>query len=306
MAKAGDRYEVLTGNIWGYANRGDLTGVKAALARDVDVDLVNTAGWTAAHAAAAGGHTKVISVLLRAKADINIRDRGGNLPLHEACKNGHAAAARALVAAGANLEDVRLSQTKGSEVRTLVVDAIRAAGRDPDAEQPVGYARAQVKSTAFWGPRRTPISCKLKKQIMQNKRHERSSRHEGGASPADTQADRMPEPGGESLVATYVDTVRQIKGSKLSRGARRAKAAEQQQQQQQQEQNLLLTLAGEAEEGREDEKGREKFQEEGRYDGECATSSFAALAKLMQEHDEEDEEEVSTAEEEGDGDHGAM
>ena len=54
MAKAGDRYEVVTGNIWGYANRGDITGVKAALARGVDVDLVNTAGWTAAHAAAAG------------------------------------------------------------------------------------------------------------------------------------------------------------------------------------------------------------------------------------------------------------
>jgi hypothetical protein len=27
MAKAGDRYEVTTGNIWGYAHRGDLTGV---------------------------------------------------------------------------------------------------------------------------------------------------------------------------------------------------------------------------------------------------------------------------------------
>lgn len=54
MAKAGDRYEVTTGNIWAYAHRGDVTGVKAALARGTDVNLVNTVGWTAAHAAAAG------------------------------------------------------------------------------------------------------------------------------------------------------------------------------------------------------------------------------------------------------------
>lgn len=54
MAKAGDRYEVVTGNIWGYAHRGDITGVKTALARGVDVNLTNTVGWTALHAAAAG------------------------------------------------------------------------------------------------------------------------------------------------------------------------------------------------------------------------------------------------------------
>ena len=46
MAKAGDRYEQVTGNIWSYANRGDLTGLKAALARGVDVNLQNTVGWT--------------------------------------------------------------------------------------------------------------------------------------------------------------------------------------------------------------------------------------------------------------------
>jgi ankyrin repeat protein len=65
--------------------------VKAALMRGVDVDLTNTAGWTALHAAAAGGHTKILDVLLRADADINIRDRGGNLPVRGGrhwCRNG--------------------------------------------------------------------------------------------------------------------------------------------------------------------------------------------------------------------------
>ena len=60
MAKAGARYEVETGNIWGYAHRGDLTGVRAALERGVQPNLLNVAGWSACHAAAAAGHTKVI------------------------------------------------------------------------------------------------------------------------------------------------------------------------------------------------------------------------------------------------------
>lgn len=91
-------------------------------------------------------------MLLDKGADVhNIRDRGGNLPIHEACKNGHAAVAKVLARAGSNLEDVRLSQTKGAEVRALVVAALRAANRDEEAPTPVGYARKQVKSNAFFG-----------------------------------------------------------------------------------------------------------------------------------------------------------
>jgi len=245
MAKAGDRYEVTTGNIWGYAHRGDLTGVKAALARGADVDLVNTAGWTAAHAAAAGGHAKVLSALLRAGAALDIRDRGGNLALHEACKGGHASAVRVLVAAPGSpgLETVRLSQTKGAEVRALVADALRAAGKDPDSDapEPVGYARKQVKSNAFFGPRRTPISCKLKKQLLQTKRQGRREETENNDDAGvDAESDSAvgdpghvpaasPPPPTLSPVCPpttgYVETVRQVKGNKLSRGARRAKAA---------------------------------------------------------------------------------
>jgi hypothetical protein len=180
MAKAGDRYEVVTGNIWGYAHRGDITGVKTALARGVDVNLTNTVGWTALHAAAAGilytipvlkccvhlphevnsfvtrrsagGHVKIVGLLLNKGADVNnIRDRGGNLPIHEACLGGHASVVQALVHAGSSLEAVRLSQTKGAEVRALVVAAMRAANKDEEAPAPVGYARKQVKSNAFFG-----------------------------------------------------------------------------------------------------------------------------------------------------------
>ena len=82
MATAGARYEERTGNIWSYAHRGDLTGLKAALARGVDVNMSNTVGWTPAHSAAAGGQTKALRFLAKAGADFDISDRGGDLPAH--------------------------------------------------------------------------------------------------------------------------------------------------------------------------------------------------------------------------------
>ena len=144
-----------------------------ALARGVDVNMVNIAGWTAAHAAASTGQVRVLGALLRAGADITIRDRGGNLPLHEAARNGHAHAVEALVNAGAKLEDVRLSQTKGSAVRAMVIAAYRRAGKPDDGDDElaaaVGRDRKQVKSNAF-GPRRAPISCKIKREILKRRR----------------------------------------------------------------------------------------------------------------------------------------
>ena len=183
MSKAGDRYDVISGNIWSYAHRGDLTGIKAALARGVDVNMKNTVGWTPAHAAAAGGHCKALRILARAGADLSLVDNGGNEASHEAAKNGHAKALEMLWRElGADITRVRLSQAKGPAVRELIVTALRRAavvdkgtGADTLAKIPVavGYARKQAKSTAFFGPRRTPISCKIKKKILKEKRARR-------------------------------------------------------------------------------------------------------------------------------------
>ena len=89
--------------------------------------------------------------------------------------------------AGADLAEVRLSQTKGAAVRALVAtataaaaaaaanaanaelcvrglgDAATAGGGDAvgSPEPAVGYNRKQAKSNAFFGPRKTPISGKL-------------------------------------------------------------------------------------------------------------------------------------------------
>lgn len=154
------------------------------------------AGWTACHAAASSGEVKMLKFLLRNGADINIKDRGGNLPIHEAARNGHVHCLKELADAGANLEDVRLSQTKGSAVRTMITEATRKAAKSKggkegdenleegeDSRSPVGYARTQQKSNALFGPRRTPISCKIKKQILQRKRQdkEKAEKDEGNA-----------------------------------------------------------------------------------------------------------------------------
>ena len=183
MATAGDRYEERTGNIWSYAHRGDMTGLKAAVVRGVDVNMTNTVGWTACHAAAAGGQTKALRYLIKKmNADLSIADKGGNLAVHHAAKNGHVHALRTLQEFGADLTRVRLSQTKGKAVRELVVASYRKAGKtdmedgDDDIVDPVGYARKQSKSTAFWGPRRTPISCSIKKKIIKDKRKARKEK----------------------------------------------------------------------------------------------------------------------------------
>mmetsp|Transcript_18314 Transcript_18314/g.21080 ORF Transcript_18314/g.21080 Transcript_18314/m.21080 type:complete len:311 (-) Transcript_18314:113-1045(-) len=184
MAKAGERYDVITGNIWSYSHRGDLTGIKTALARGVDINITNTVGWTACHAAASGGQCRSIRLLARSGADIHAIDNGGNMPAHQAALNGHAKALEILQDLGADVTRVRLSQSKGKEVRDIVSRAIRKKKKkerrannvegtnveEDEETAAVGYARKQSKSTAFWGPRKTPISCKIKKKIIKDKR----------------------------------------------------------------------------------------------------------------------------------------
>jgi len=239
MATAGDRYNTLTGNIWSYAHRGDLTGIRAALARGVDVNIVNTVGWTACHAAAAGGQTRVLRLLSRAGADIDsIRDKGGNLPVHQAAQNGHLKALQLLQELGADVSRVRLSHAKGKAVRDFVSNAYKKKNTrkstkegnyaenksDDDLDKrhindtAVGYGRRQSKSTAYWGPRKTPISCKIKKKILKEKRQirkkkarERSPIAEVIQSEADVN-DNSQETEVKSNLG-YLDTVQDVKRS---------------------------------------------------------------------------------------------
>ena len=149
MAQAGERYQERTGNIWSYAHRGDLTGLKAALVRGVDVNLTNTVGWTACHAAAAGGQTKALRYLVHTcGANLEIVDQSGSLPMHQAAKNGHAQVLKLLEQEmAADLTQIRLSQAKGKAVKDILLEAYRKKGRNADhdesseQESAVGYSR---------------------------------------------------------------------------------------------------------------------------------------------------------------------
>ena len=190
MATAGERYTERTGNIWSYAHRNDMTGLRAALHRGVDVNLTNTVGWTACHAAAAGGSTKALRHLIaKHGADLTIADRGGSLPCHHAAKNGHVHALRLLQEFGDDITKVRLSQCKGKAVRDEVIQAYRKVNKNEydsaDEDKIVGYERKQSKSTAFWGPRRTPISAKIKKKIIKSKRLKKKDKTKDGDGNSD-------------------------------------------------------------------------------------------------------------------------
>lgn len=224
MATAGERYEELTGNIWSYAHRGDMIGLKAALTRGVSPNATNTVGWTPTHAAAAGGHCKSIRLLVKNGADIEIVDRGGNSPAHQAAKNGHPNALELLGELGADITKVRLSHAKGKAVRCLLIGSYRKAGipnRDEE-EEAVGYARKQTKSTAFWGPRRTPISTKIKKKIIKEKRLKKKEKNvmatqDAAANDAKEMPDAAPDASVLRTKPSYIDTVRQIKREKKQR-----------------------------------------------------------------------------------------
>lgn len=223
MATAGDRYETRTGNIWSYAHRGDMTGLKAAVVRGVDVNMVNTVGWTACHAAAAGGQTKALRYLVKKMdADLSIADNGGNLAVHHAAKNGHVHALRTLEELGADITKVRLSQAKGKDVRELVTESYRKANKeiedgDEEAVEAVGYARKQSKSTAFWGPRRTPISCAIKKKIIKDKRKLRKEKqkakreYNNETNEIDIGEEQAKIEGEDEEEPSYVETVQEIK-----------------------------------------------------------------------------------------------
>ncbi|NJN81181.1 MAG: ankyrin repeat domain-containing protein [Caldilineaceae bacterium] len=201
MAAAGDRYGCATGNIWSYAHRGDLTGVKAALLRGGSgdnkntnnnlINLPNTVGWTALHAAAAGGQPKILRFLLREGADFTIADHGGNTAVHQAAKHGHVQALRVLESFGADLTTVRLSQAKGMpsvtawwrhSVRHQMGATWGMAGQmsTKTTHHPLllGMDENKPNRQPFWGPRKTPISGKIKRNILKQRRQKKQSQQQ--------------------------------------------------------------------------------------------------------------------------------
>jgi outer membrane protein assembly factor BamB len=105
-ARAADLKE----DLWAAAKKGDAARVEALLTQGVDVNARTTYGATALSFAANRGHAEVVKVLLKHKADVNVKDRFYQFtPLTWAVYNGHAAVVTALLEAGATGADQLLA-----------------------------------------------------------------------------------------------------------------------------------------------------------------------------------------------------
>ena len=100
---SGRKVEELSCDLNQYAERGDLKGVKKAIASGANVRY-KCGGSTALHKAAQNGHLKIVKYLIskRIFADIDIRDNTGDTPLHRAVASGHLNIVKYLVSKGAN------------------------------------------------------------------------------------------------------------------------------------------------------------------------------------------------------------
>jgi protein phosphatase 1 regulatory subunit 12A len=125
-------------------------------------------GATALHVAAAKGYTKVLSLLLAGRADVDRQDNDGWTPLHAACYWGKKEAAQMLIASMADMEiqnysnqtaiDIApkdmapwLEELKKSNKRTKrrPVSQIRISDSiDNNIESPTKVIRVEVKSPA--------------------------------------------------------------------------------------------------------------------------------------------------------------
>jgi|GEM_PF-3556265 len=90
-------------DVHGAAAKGDLAGVKTALAQGAEVDATkDQARRTALIEAAASGHADVVQHLLDAGASIDQTDARGRTALNEAAYNNHVGVAKLLLKRGAN------------------------------------------------------------------------------------------------------------------------------------------------------------------------------------------------------------
>ena len=78
-------------SVWAAAEKGDLTGVKAAVEDGADIEEQGgkyPAG-TGLHQACYKGYSSIYDYLIESGADRNTRNKYGSLPIHFACIHGH-------------------------------------------------------------------------------------------------------------------------------------------------------------------------------------------------------------------------
>jgi outer membrane protein assembly factor BamB len=100
----------LNEQLWEAARKGDAAAVKALLDKGADVNAKARYDATALHFAADKGHLAVVEVLIRHKADLNIRDTFySTTPLTWAVSKNHPEVVKTLLRAGATGADTALT-----------------------------------------------------------------------------------------------------------------------------------------------------------------------------------------------------
>ena len=82
------------------ACEGHTAEVVRLLGEGADPNWQNGIGWTALHVACIDNRHQILTVLINSKANINIKDRNKDTPLHWACRDGSLECVHLLFGAG--------------------------------------------------------------------------------------------------------------------------------------------------------------------------------------------------------------
>jgi len=136
--------------LWKAAREGDLVAVRAALEAGVDVNAATPYGATALSFASDRGHLSIVTTLLEAGADPNVKDTFyGATPLTWARSNEHFEVLTALLAAGAEGADELLMQAIAANQFPLA-ESVLKSGKVSPTTQAVAKLQADARYEAPW------------------------------------------------------------------------------------------------------------------------------------------------------------
>ena len=151
-------------NIWAACGEGDLERVRQLIQDGQDVNRGDS-GWTPLMWAAAYDHDQIVQELIRAGADVNVKDNYKRTALHKASWRGHSNVIKTLALAGANLnvQDVNgmtpLMRAAEQGHANAVVELIRA-GADVSVVSSHEWLSVAAGSTALhFAAKQNNIEC---------------------------------------------------------------------------------------------------------------------------------------------------
>ena len=92
--------------------------VELLIKAGADINLAENFGETSLHFAAANGHAEVVKQLIAANANVNKANPNGITPLYNAAANGHAEVVKELIAANANVNKASYNDTTPLHIAT--------------------------------------------------------------------------------------------------------------------------------------------------------------------------------------------